>query len=57
MATVRSAKIAFDCAGHSGRPDQFKLWNQLASGQDPGMQPDPQHGWPDAGPNDGPPHR
>jgi predicted amidohydrolase len=57
MATLRSAKIAFDCAGHSARPDQFKLWNQLASGQDPGMQPDSQHGWSDAGPNDGPPHR
>jgi nitrilase len=57
MATVRSAKIAFDCAGHSARPDQLKLWNQLASGQDPGMQPDVQHGWSDAGPEDGSPHR
>ena len=57
MAAVRSAKIAFDCAGHSGRPDQLKLWNQLASGQDPGMAPDFQQGWSDAGPKDGPPHR
>ena len=57
MATVQSAKIAFDCAGHSARPDQLKLWNQLASGQDPGMPPDFQQGWSDAGPKDGPPHR
>lgn len=57
MATLRSAKIAFDCAGHSARPDQFKLWNQLASGQDPGMGPDFQHGWSDDGAKDGPPHR
>ncbi len=57
IATVRSAKIAFDCAGHSGRPDQLKLWNQLASQQDPGIQPDFQHGWSDAGPQDGPLHR
>ena len=57
MATLRSAKIAFDCAGHSGRPDQLKLWNQLAPGQDPGMQPDFQQSWSEPGSDGGPPHR
>jgi hypothetical protein len=52
LATLRSAKIAFDCAGHSARPDQFKLWNQLASGQDHGQPPDFQQGWSEGGASD-----
>jgi predicted amidohydrolase len=56
MAAVRSAKIAFDCAGHSARPDQLKLWNQLASEQDPGMQREFQSGhWPEHEAGDPPP--
>jgi len=28
MASVRAAKVAFDCAGHASRSDQLKFWNQ-----------------------------
>lgn len=40
MALARSAKVAFDCAGHSGRPELLKLWNQAADvGAGPAGQP------------------
>lgn len=35
-AALRAAKVAFDCAGHSARPDQLALLNKSAfSGDDP----------------------
>ena len=36
LAQVRAAKVAFDCAGHSARPDQLGLQNYAQ-----GDQPDP----------------
>jgi predicted amidohydrolase len=52
LAAVRSAKIAFDCAGHSGRPDQLKLWSQMGSEQDGGMLPEFHESWSSHGPDD-----
>jgi len=46
-AVVRSAKVAFDCAGHSARPDQLALWDKSAI-------PSGEQGWDDAGGEDGP---
>ncbi len=33
MTLIRSAKVAFDCAGHSGRPDQLEFRNHSLPGQ------------------------
>ena len=38
MVQVRAAKVAFDCAGHSARPDQLGLQN-YAQGDPPQEQP------------------
>lgn len=50
-SSIRSAKVAFDCGGHSARRDQLKLWTPTiqadedqemqgdAYGEDPGGQP------------------
>ncbi len=35
-ALIRTAKVAFDCAGHSGRPDQLEFRNHGLEGQDGG---------------------
>ena len=32
MTVVRSAKVAFDCAGHAARGDQLKFWNAAQGG-------------------------
>lgn len=40
MAVVRAAKVAFDCAGHSGRTDQLRFWNQ-AHGPAPDLGGEP----------------
>jgi len=37
MALVRSAKVAFDCAGHASRSDQLKFTNQATEGHDVSM--------------------
>ena len=36
MALIRAAKVAFDCAGHSGRSDQLEFRNHALAGQGEG---------------------
>lgn len=40
LATLRAAKVAFDCAGHSARRDQLKFWNQALGAPDDAQQSD-----------------
>jgi nitrilase len=51
LAQIRSAKVAFDCCGHSARRDQLQLFNQLTGGQ--GGQPEPEQGSGSAPPEQG----
>lgn len=44
MALVSTAKVAFDCAGHSARRDQLKLRFEAEQEYDPGDEPDPLNG-------------
>ena len=55
-ASIRAAKIGFDCAGHSGRRDQLKLrtpmsdmQNQGIDGADEGAPGDGGYGAPPSG--------
>lgn len=54
MALLRSAKVAFDCAGHSSRRDQLKLSIEPAEEHDGASMADQDHGS-DAG-NEPPDH-
>ncbi len=48
MALVRTAKVAFDCAGHASRNDQLKLTNLAAEAHDAQMSSGAMNGF-DAG--------